>query len=59
MSYQLWAILNDRIVAINYKNKGVRILKKVILNGNNIYGVEKNMHQAHKICDHILTLLKS
>ncbi|WP_333654054.1 hypothetical protein [Dissulfurispira sp.] len=39
---------DDRIVAINYKNKGVRILKKVVLNGCNIYGVKKNMHRAHK-----------
>jgi len=50
---------DDGIVAINYKNKGVRILKKVVLNGCNIYGVKKNMHRAHKMCGHALILLKS
>jgi hypothetical protein len=50
---------DDRIVAINHRNKGVRILKKVVFNTRNIYDVKKNMHQSHKICGHVLTLLKS
>ena len=46
---------DDGIVAINYKNKGVRILKKLVFN---IYFSENNTKQTHKMCSHILILLK-
>lgn len=50
---------DDGIVAINYKNKGIRILKKVVSNNCNIYDVKKTMQRTHKMRRHILILLKS
>ncbi|GER94558.1 hypothetical protein A45J_2322 [hot springs metagenome] len=49
---------DDWIVAISYKNKGVRILKGIAFKNRSIHDVKKNIHTRYKMCSHILFLLK-